>query len=263
VSQEITSTANPRVKALARLRERRERTITGTFPIEGARVVERALAARWPINEVYVAPGLASPEALEAAAALARAGVPSTELGDEAFHRIAYREHPDGIIAIGSTGDLRLDRLRLPVAPMVLVVEAVEKPGNLGAMLRTADGAGADAVIVADPTIDPWNPNVVRTSQGALFTVPLAATGAEEVVVWLESAGIHAVAATPRPGGPAPWDIDLTGAIALVVGSEHAGLSMRWRNATATAIPMRGAGDSLNASVAAAVLLYEAVRQRG
>ncbi len=258
----ITSPANPRVKMLAGLKRRRNRDAAGTFPIEGSRVVRRALDASWPLDEAFFAPGLATADAHAVAHALHGTGIEITELGDDAFRRAAYREHPDGIIAVGRTSKLDLDQLDLGAQPLLLVVEGIEKPGNLGAMLRTADGVGADAVIVATPTADVWNPNVVRASQGALFTVAVAARPAVEVAAWLADMRIAAVAAVPRAGAPAPWGVDLTGPVALVVGSEHAGLSDVWQGSIDVAIPMRGAGDSLNASVAAAVLLYEARRQR-
>lgn len=258
----ITSPANPRIKAVARLRTRRDRDATGTFPIEGVRVVQRAFQAGWPLVEAYHAPDLSGPEAAALADALEAAGVPVLALGDTAFRRIAYREHPDGLLAVGRIPRLDLAALSLPPDPLVLVVEAIEKPGNLGAMLRTADAAGANAVIIAAPTADPWNPNVVRASQGALFSLPLAAATAPTVGDWLEARGVAVVAADPQPGAVAPWEVDLTGPVAVVVGSEHEGLSDTWRQRSTVAIPMLGTVDSLNASVAAAVLLYEARRQR-
>jgi TrmH family RNA methyltransferase len=183
------------------------------------------------------------------------------ELGDAAFRKIAYRRHPDGVLAVVTTRSTTLDALDLPDRPLVLVVEGIEKPGNLGAMLRTADGAGVDAVIVADPATDAYNPNVVRASQGAVFTVPLAVATADTGAAWLAGRGIRVVAASPDATTP-PWQVDLTGPLAAVVGSEHAGLSSVWNGADGVGIPMRGTADSLNAATAAAVLLYEAVRQR-
>lgn len=258
----ITSATNPRVKAAARLRRRRERDARGLFPIEGARVVRRALEAGWPLVEAYVASDIAADDAAAVAAAVEMAGVPVTQLGEAAFRRIAYRERPDGLLAVGRIPPLDLDGISLPPRPLVLVVEAIEKPGNLGAMLRTADAAGVDAVIIASATADPWNPNVVRASQGALFSLPLAAGGATDVAGWLDERGLAVMGADPQPGAAAPWDLDLTGPTAVVIGSEHEGLSAVWRRSAAVAIPMLGTVDSLNASVAAAVLLYEARRQR-
>lgn len=258
----ITSATNPRVKAVAGLRRRRDREATGTFPIEGARVVQRALAAGWPLVEAYIAPDMAADDAVAVADAVEAAGVPVVALGDAAFRRIAYREHPDGVLAVGRIPPLDLAGVTLPLEPLVLVVEAIEKPGNLGAMLRTADAAGVDAVVIAAATADPWNPNVVRASQGALFSLPLAAGTAAAVGDWLDERGLAVIGADPLTGAPAPWEVDLKGPVAVVVGSEHAGLSGAWRRSATVAIPMHGTVDSLNASVAAAVLLYEARRQR-
>ncbi len=256
----ITSTANPRIKQLARLKQRSAREETRTFPIEGVRAAARAAAAGWPIKELILAPDLAQPEARELAAEILSKGISVTEVGDAAFHKIAYRRHPDGILAVGETRELRLENFVLPDPPLVLVVEAIEKPGNLGAMLRIADGAGA-AVIAADAATDVFNPNVVRASQGALFSVPIAVASAEDTARWLEAGSFHVVAA--RPDGPAaPWELDLTGPCAIVIGSEHAGLSPAWRDVETVTIPMRGLGDSLNAAAAAAIVVYEAVRQR-
>jgi TrmH family RNA methyltransferase len=257
----ITSTSNPRIKALARLKQRRHRDAEGRFPIEGARAVIRAVEAGWPLVEALFAPELASGDAVVARAALEGTGVGVIELSDEAFRKIAYRQHPDGVLAIGETRPLGIDALQLPERPLLLVVEAIEKPGNLGAMLRTADGAGADAVIAVDTATDPFNPNVVRASQGALFEVPLAVTPAAAAISHLEDRGVSILAAGPS-GGAAPWEVDLTGPVALVVGNEHAGLSATWAGLPSISIPMAGKADSLNAASAAAVLLYEAVRQR-
>ncbi len=258
----ITSTANPRVKALARLKDRSGRRETGTFPIEGFRTVERAFGAEWPITEVVIAPELATAQHAALAERIHAAGVPLTELGGTAFSRIAYRRHPDGILAVGRIRHRSFDQLDLPPDPLLLVVDAVEKPGNLGAILRTADAAGVDAVIAADTATDLFNPNVVRASQGALFSVPAAVADAAAVAAWLAELGGTVVAASPS-GTVAPWDVDLTAARAIVVGSEHAGLSAQWAGAVEVQIPMRGTGDSLNTSIAAAVIVYEALRQRG
>jgi TrmH family RNA methyltransferase len=258
----ITSTANPRVKALAKLKDRSARRDTGTFPIEGLRTVDRAFSAGWPLADIVVAPEVASQEHMALAKRIEASGVALTELGATAFARIANRRHPDGILAVGRTRRLTLEQLDLTLDPLLLIVDAVEKPGNLGAILRTADAAGVDAVIAADPATDLFNPNVVRASQGALFTVPTAVATAAAVAGWLAGLGVMAVAASPRATVP-PWDVDLTGGRAIVVGSEHAGVSAAWTDALEVQIPMRGSGDSLNAAIAAAVIIYEALRQRG
>ncbi len=257
----ITSAANPRIKALARLRQRRHRDTERLFPIEGSRAVRRALAAGWPLAEAFYAPELGGAAAAATLSDLHSAGVTVTEVGDAAFRKIAYRRHPDGLLAVGHARSLPLSDIALPATPLVLIVDGTEKPGNLGAMLRTADGGGVDAVIAADTATDPFNPNVVRASQGALFSVPLAVASPQEAAAWLDARDISVLAAGPEDGSP-PWHHDLTGAVALVVGGEHAGLSPSWASRPRLTIPMAGSADSLNVSAAAAVLVYEAVRQR-
>jgi TrmH family RNA methyltransferase len=254
----IVSTANPRVKALAALGRRGERDRTGRFPVEGLRVVSRALAAGWPVEEIVLAPELATDEALALAG---NSRLPVTELGADAFRRVAYRESPDGILAVARTRPLPLAGLTVPERGFVLVVEAMEKPGNLGAVLRTADAAGVDAVVAADPATDPFNPNVVRASQGSLFAVPLGVAGAAETLGWLEGRGLAVQAARPEGGRP-PWAVDLAGGVAVVVGGEHSGVSSTWDRCPAITLPMAGTADSLNAAVTAAVIAYEARRQR-
>lgn len=257
----ITSTTNPRIKSIAKLDRRRNRDETGKFPIEGARMVRRAHEAGWPIVEVYVAPDLVSADAFETARILDAADVRIIDVGEAVFRKISYRSHPDGILAVGRTVPSSLEDLSLPSDAFVLVVEAIEKPGNLGAMLRTADGAGVDAVIAAGQATDRYNPNVVRAAQGSLFSVPFALGEPGRVRDWLAAREITTFAASPD-GTAAPWEVDLTGSVALVVGSEHAGLTGAWDGTSMVAIPMEGSADSLNASSAAAILLFEAVRQR-
>ncbi|CAN5419191.1 RNA methyltransferase [soil metagenome] len=254
----ITSTANPRVKALAALSKRSERDRTGRFLVEGLRVVGRVLASGWTVDELVLAPELATEEA---SAVAAGSGIPVTELGADAFRRVAYRRNPDGILAVARTGALPLEGLTVPADGFVLVLEAIEKPGNLGAVLRTADAAGVDAVIAADPATDPFNPNVVRASQGSLFSVPLAVAGAPETAAWLTGRGLAICVARPE-GGLALWDLDLTLGCAVVVGSEHAGVSAVWAGHPSVTLPMTGTADSLNAATTAAVIAYEARRQR-
>ncbi|MBA2338223.1 MAG: RNA methyltransferase, partial [Acidimicrobiia bacterium] len=254
----ITSTANPRVRAIAALSRRSERDQQGLFPVEGVRVIERALAAGWPLDRIVLSPELATAAATDLAG---RGGVRVIELGAEAFRRASYRQHPDGILAVAVARPLPLGDLSMAGDGLVLVVEGIEKPGNLGAVLRTADAAGVDAVIAADGATDPFNPNVVRASQGSLFTVPLAVASAQEAANWLTDRRLAVYVAHPD-GGDAPWDIDLTVGCAVVVGSEHAGLSPLWEGYPAVTVPMAGAADSLNTATAAAVIAYEARRQQ-
>jgi TrmH family RNA methyltransferase len=252
---DITSAANPRIKRLASLRDRREREREGVFVVEGTREIERAVAGGIPILEVYydpaMFPGPPYPARLEFAVAAA------------VLDRASYRVRSQGVIAVFEAFDLTLENLVAPPDPLFLMVESIEKPGNLGAVLRTADAVGASGLIVTDTVADPFNPNVIRSSTGALFSVPVAVATLEEAVIWLHSRDIEIYAADPV-GEDLLWDADLTGPTALLVGSEHTGLTEEARRLSdaLVTIPMQGTADSLNVSVSMAVLSYEAIRQR-
>jgi TrmH family RNA methyltransferase len=254
VTPDITSAANPYIQSLSKLRRRRGRDAAGRFLIEGSRELGRAIGAGIAIEDIILAPALASAATTEIAAA---APVRVRTVGEAPFRKLTVRQNPDGIIGVAPTWSPGLDAID---RDLVLIAEAIEKPGNLGAMLRTADAAGA-GVVVADPTVDPFNPNVVRASQGALFTVPVAVTDAAAARNWAID---HGPILVTTPGAVQTlWGADLTGAVAIVVGSEHAGVGESWLEAgTPVRIPMAGTVDSLNASVAAAIVLFEAVRQR-
>lgn len=251
----ITSTANPLVKDLARLRTPRHRRSAGRFLIEGRRPLEMAFGAGVRVDQVVVCPELGG-----------RAGdwpVDVVEMTEAPFRKVSVRQKPDGVLGVA-----RLLDTGLPPAPtngplLVLVAEAVEKPGNLGAMLRTADATGVAVVMVTDPTTDIHNPNVVRASQGALFTVPVAITTMPEALAWLDTHSIRLVALSPA-AATTLWETDLTGRVAVAVGSESPGLSPPLTAAAETTVmlPMQGSVDSLNVSVVAAVALFEACRQR-
>jgi TrmH family RNA methyltransferase len=262
--QAITSPHNQRIKDLVRLRRRRERDGSGLFVIEGYRELTRAREAGVELTDLYVCPplylGSNEPGLIEAIAA---GGTPVTELGEVAFRKVSYRDRPEGLLGVARQSPTRIDRLTPNATPLILVVESIEKPGNLGTMLRTADAAGAAAVVVCDPATDPYNPNVVRASLGTLFTVPLAIATTSETIEWLRQTGIRSVATIPG-AELAIWDADLTGAVALVVGSEQYGLSPTWRTEAdvEVGLPMAGRADSLNAAMAAGIALFEAVRQR-
>jgi TrmH family RNA methyltransferase len=260
----ISSTSNPRVKRLVRLRSRRHRDEEGRFIIEGYRELTRAVAAGVEIEEVGYCPGLflgSNESALLSAAETA--GARLVEYAEEPFRKVSYRDRPEGLIALARQFPTRLDDLSLTDAPLVLAVEAIEKPGNLGTMLRTADAAGVDAVIACDPTTDPFNPNVVRASLGCLFVVPVAIASSDETAVWLKRRGVRLFATTPSADLPY-WDVHYSGGCAIAIGSEQYGLSDTLLSAAdeQIRIPMRGEVDSLNAAMAAGVVLYEAVRQR-
>jgi RNA methyltransferase, TrmH family len=261
----ITSLQNPRLKRLIRLRDRRARDEEGAFLVEGYREVRRALEKKAALGELFFSRdwflGENEPALLAEAEA---AGARLFELSKDAFAKVAYRERPDGILAVAPQWKRVLADLTLPAAPLVLVVEAIEKPGNLGTILRSADAAGCDAVIVCDPVTDLFNPNVVRASTGVLFSVPCVVEEGPRVLDWLRGRGIRSVATTPA-AKEVYSDADLRGPLAVVMGSEQFGLSEFWlKNADLPVrIPMAGQADSLNVAMAALITLFEAVRQRG
>lgn len=265
----LGSIHNPRVRDALGLREARERRRRGLMLVDGAREIGRAFAAGIEPVEVFVADDLveaAGPQAADAMAAIRDAGTQVVQVTSELMGRMAFGDRADGLLLVARVPDVSLDTLdrRAPAEPLLLVLESVEKPGNLGAVLRTADGAGVDGVMVADPRADPWNPNTIRASMGTVFRVPLAVTDTPSARAWLSGRGIRLVAAVV--GAPTSYaDANLRGPLAIVLGSEADGLSDAWRagDVTAVGIPMLGIADSLNVSVTAAVLAYEARRQRG
>ncbi len=269
---ELTSTANPRVRTLLGLRRRRAREQAGLTIVDGREELLLALAAGTRPREVYHCPELAAPAGdpadptvvdEELLARVAELGAQVIRVSRRVFERIAYREGPDGWLAVVPAVDTRLDRLRLGPDPLVLVCESVEKPGNLGAMLRTADAAGLAAVVAADPIADWGNPNIVRASKGAVFSVPVAQAGGDEVRDWLAGNDIAVVATTPDTD-LLYTDVDLRGPTAVLVGTEKHGLSAAWLDAARyrVRIPMHGRIDSLNVATSAALVVYEALRQR-
>jgi TrmH family RNA methyltransferase len=265
VPEKISSLQNPRVKELVRLRDRRPRDEAGVFLVEGYREILRALDRGVRPWDLYFSPdwflGTNEPALLARAEA---AGAKLCELSKEAFAKVAYRERPDGLLAVAPQWRRRLEDLALPAAPLLLVVEAIEKPGNLGTILRGADAAGCHAVIVCDPVTDIFNPNVVRASTGVLFSVPLVVEESPRVRAWLREKGVRAVATTPA-AATIYSAADLRGPLAVVMGSEQYGLSEFWLKEAdlPVRIPMAGQADSLNVAMAAIITLFEAVRQRG
>ncbi len=269
----ISSLQNPRVKQLVRLRDRRPRDEAGVFLVEGYRQIVRALDREVRLTEVYFCPEWYPGEQANEPALLdraARAGARLYRLGRDAFAKVAYRERPDGLLAVAPQWQLSLDDLDARLAnrpagrpPFLLVVEAIEKPGNLGTILRSADAAGVDALVICDPVTDLFNPNVVRASTGVLFSVPVIVADGAAVRTWLRARGVRSVATTPA-AERLHTDTDLRGPLAIVMGSEQYGLSDDWlHGADALArIPMAGQADSLNVAMAAIITLFEAVRQR-
>lgn len=251
----LTSAQNPKFKRLVALREKsRLRRDEGVFVVEGRRELEHCLEAGFEVETVFVCrdichDDIAAPQVFE--------------ISKELYAKVAYREGTEGVLAIVRSRELRLEDLKLGSKPLIMVLEGVEKPGNLGAVLRSADAAGADAVIVCDPLTDLWNPNLIRASIGAVFTVPTVCCSSQEAIAWLKARGIRILTAQLQDSS-AYYDCDMTGPTAIVMGTEATGLTDPWRQAADAhvLIPMLGRLDSLNVSVSAAILLYEAVRQR-
>lgn len=261
----ITSIQNPRVRSALALRDARERRRSGHLLVDGAREIGRALGAGLEAEECFVAlDRIRSDEARATLAEVERRGVPVVPVSPSVLARIAFGERDEGLVLVAKAPSTSLERLQLPPVPLVAVVDSIEKPGNLGAIARSADGAGVDALIVADPLADPWNPNAIRASVGTILALPLAVCWAGDARHFLERAGIRIVAT--RVDGAIPYtEADLSGPVAIVMGGEAEGLSTSWDDldVVGVRIPMRGIADSLNVSVSAAILFYEALRQRG
>ncbi|MCR5887156.1 RNA methyltransferase [Hymenobacter sp. J193] len=262
----ITSPQNPRIKNLLRLQQKSsERRAQGLTIIEGLRELTIARGAGVAVPAVFVCPELAGPERQAQLRELfADGGTEWFPVSKAVFEKVAYREGSDGVLALARPPQLSLDDLQLPAAPLLLVLEAVEKPGNLGAILRTADAARATAVIVCDPRTDLFNPNAIRSSIGCSFTVPTVATTREALLSWCRLRGIRTYAAALTEQAVAYTSCDFRGSTALVMGTEADGLTPELMQACdqTIIIPMRGAIDSLNVSTATAILTFEAVRQR-
>lgn len=253
----ITSSSNPKIKALLALQQKSsQRRKESLFVVEGIRELERCIAAGYEADTVFVCPEIAGEMELPQ-------GCKRFYVSKELYAKIAYREGTEGVIAEVKSKTLKLEDLNLSDNPLIMVLESVEKPGNLGAILRTCDAAGADALLVCDPLTDLFNPNLIRASLGAAFSVPTVACGSEEAIAFLQSKGIRILTAQLQDS-ELYYDIDMKRGTALVMGTESTGLSDVWRKAADAhiRIPMLGMVDSLNVSVSAAVLLYESVRQR-
>jgi TrmH family RNA methyltransferase len=260
----ITSTHNPRVKEAAKLRQRSHRDKQGRFLIDGARELGRAISAGVELAEVFVCESLCeSAEARKTLGLIGKTSAVVLPVAPPVFAKLAFGERAEGVLGVAVTPQRTLEGLHLPANPLVAVVEDVEKPGNLGAILRTADAAGVSAVIAAGYGTDLYNPNVIRASLGTVFSLPVCTASAEATLDFLRRHGISVHAA--RLDGPLAYtDASLDRPTAIVLGSETAGLSDVWRgdNVAGIKLPMLGAADSLNVSAAAAVLFYEALRQR-
>lgn len=254
----ISSTQNPHIKHLLLLQQKSsQRRSDGLFVVEGRREVEHCLSAGFTIRQAFVCEEIAgTPFSLPQS-------VEIVPVARNVYERIAYRGGTEGIVAVVEVRNTKLEDLKLSSSPLIVVLESVEKPGNLGAVLRSADAAGADAVVVCDPLTDLYNPNLIRSAVGALFTVPCVACSTEECISFFKKKGIKILTAQLQDS-KLYYDTIMTGPTAIVMGTEATGLTDSWRKAADAhiRIPMLGSLDSLNVSVSAAILLFEAVRQR-
>ena len=254
---DITSLQNPRLKQVVKLRgDKRQRQRENLMLVEGYDELTLALAAGLQPQTVFTAPELASRSISGLTAEI-------LTVNRAVFEKMSYRENPDGWLGVFPIPRKSLDDLKLSANPLVIVAESVEKPGNLGAILRTADAAGVDALLVCDPRVDLWNPNVVRASRGALFSVPAIEVDNTSALNWLRSGRMRILAATPS-AEVSYTSVDLSRPVAIAVGTEDEGLSNFWMEEAdlKVLIPMRGKVNSLNVSIATALIVYEAVRQR-
>lgn len=258
----ITSGQNQKIKDVSSLRDRKARDETGLFLIEGYREVKRAANGAIPIHSLFLCPEFFL--GVNEQALIDSIDAEKYELPEHLFQKISYRDRPDGLIAVAHQMKFGLkDLIFKNKKPLIVVAESIEKPGNLGTILRSADAVGADGVIVCDRCTDIYNPNVVRASVGTLFTIPVVEASSAEAFSWLKNKKIQIVAATPDTTVEFTT-ADLSGPLAIVVGTEQLGLSELWMKAadTQVKIPMNGAADSLNVAMATTLLLYEALRQR-
>jgi TrmH family RNA methyltransferase len=258
--KQITSSQNPFIKSLIQLQEKaKARKQSGTFLIEGMREIELALKGKYELETILFLPELVSESQIKKFK-----GIELIEISKEVYQKIAYRDTTEGILAVAKIKSLQLSDLKLPENPLILIMEAIEKPGNIGAVLRTCDAAKVDAVIIANPKTDLYNPNIVRSSVGCLFTNQIATGTTEEVIDFLIQNNINFYSATLQNSTEYHTQ-NYTKPTALVVGTEATGLTELWREKATQniIIPMQGAIDSMNVSVAAAILIFEAKRQRG
>ncbi|MBR1428372.1 MAG: RNA methyltransferase [Prevotella sp.] len=255
--QQITSAQNPKIKTLLALEQKSsERRKAGLFVVEGRRELQHCLHAGYEIDTVFYCPQLVEEQA-------EWGGAKRFAVSPEVYEKIAYRGSTEGVVAEVKSKNMRLEDLSLGESPLLMVLERVEKPGNLGAVLRSADAAHADAVVVCDPLTDLYNPNLIRSSVGALFTVPCVACSSEDCIRFLKQQHIRILTAQLQDS-ELYYDTDMRKGTAIVMGTEATGLTDQWRQAADAhiRIPMLGQIDSLNVSVSAAILLFEAVRQR-
>ena len=278
-TESITSAQNPKIKNLLLLQEKsKARREQGLFVVEGRRELEHCLEGGFRVKTIFYCPAITGQsvtggsnfsvaemkaDAPEKLSSSVTEDVQYIEIPEQLYKKVAYRDSTEGIIAEVQYKALSLEDLRLPGKPLVVVLESVEKPGNLGAVLRSADAAGADAVLIGDPLTDLYNPNLIRASIGAVFTVPVVAAPSAEIIPFLKARDIQILTAQLQDSS-FYYDVDMRRGTAIVMGTESTGLTQVWRQAADAhiRIPMLGRLDSLNVSVSAAILLFEAVRQR-
>lgn len=261
----ITSLQNQRVKDAAKLRDRRQREKQKRFLIDGVRELDRAIDAKLAIDEVFICPEACQSDAARRLLSRVDHDMPERvhQVTSEVFEKLAFGERIEGIIATAPTPTRTLDDLKLSDDALICVLESIEKPGNVGAILRSADAAGVAAVVTADERTDLYNPNAVRASMGTIFTMPTASASVDVMLAWLRERKFSLWAA--RVGaGPVYSDVKYQGPTAIILGSEADGLSARFwaEDIQPMHLPMLGRSDSLNVSVAAAIVFYEALRQR-
>ena len=262
--KQITSSQNPFIKSLVLLQEKaKARKQSGQFLIEGLREIELAIKGNYELETLLFVPDVFSETAVKKFIGR-NSSAKIIEISKEVYQKLAYRDTTEGIIAIAKTKSHALSELQLPENPLILIMESIEKPGNIGAMLRTCDAAKVDAVLIADAKTDLYNPNMVRSSVGCLFTNQIATATTDEIIQFLQKNNINFYSATLQ-NATSYHTQDFTKPTALVVGTEATGLSKAWREEATQniIIPMQGEIDSMNVSVAAAILIFEAKRQRG
>jgi TrmH family RNA methyltransferase len=262
---QITSRQNPRVKDAIRLRTGRGRSRQRRFLIDGARETCRAIASGIRCQEAFICHELCdSAESVEAVAAIQATAAEVFRITPNVYAKLAFGDRLDGIVVVAETPAKRLQDFKLPSLPIVAVLEGIEKPGNLGAILRSADATGIDAVIVANGGTDLYNPSAIRASMGTVFRPNVCEATTADTIDWLHNHRLLILAA--RPDAEALYtDVDMRAGVAIVLGGEAAGLTDAWsgQRVRAVRLPMHGLADSLNVSTTAAVLFYEALRQRG
>jgi len=261
IKDHITSTKNKRIQNLVRLEKPRERKEQGVFSIEGLKEIGKAYKAGYSVDALFFCPDVISIDQVET---FTNRETEVFSVTKEVFAKITYRENSGGMVVVSKPKSHSLQNIHLHENPLIIVLESVEKPGNLGAILRTADAAGVDGLIICDTQTDLYNPNVIRSGLGCLFTVPVATGTTEEVVQWLKDHGIS-IFCTGLNASVPYHTIDFTLPAAIVMGTESTGLTQQWLKASDQniIIPMCGMADSLNVSVSAAIVIFEAKRQRG